>query len=752
MQNLPFNEPAADLLSDERLGKELNDKQLEAVNISDGPLLILAGAGSGKTRVITYRIARLVERGVYPDQIMALTFTNKAAAEMKHRTMALLNRGRFDIWISTFHSACLRILRRHADRINYPKDFAVYDAQDQTRLIKNCLKEIGVDEKLYPARKAGALISRFKNRLEGPEEAEKSYGRRDAEFSKLFYLYERKLMESKCMDFDDLLGKSVRLLQQDDELRGRFQDRFEHLLVDEFQDTNLAQYRLIRLLSGEKRNICVVGDDDQSIYQWRGADIGNILNFEKDYPEAKIVMLEQNYRSTSNILRAASAVVERNHSRKDKKLWTENEAGNAVTLFTAYNDIEEAEFVVQCIQKLVKRENVNLKDIAIFYRTNSQSRVLEDILRREGFPYQIFGGLKFYDRKEVKDILAYFRTALNPFDSVSLKRIINSPPRGIGATTVGKLELSAIANGSTPGAMLDDIGSIEGLNSGAAAKLEAFREILSTIRTYASTLDPGEALAQSLPATGYVKWLEEDKQSESFSRLENLNELINAATDFTERTRSDSMVEFLDQAALVSDADKVEEGEGTIKMMTVHISKGLEFPVVFVTGLEENIFPHALSKDDPAQMQEERRLLYVAMTRAQERLYLSHAMNRRLMGVSKANMPSRFLDDLPVDLLKAEKGTGRASPVWDNTRYPMKRSKPVAAYDSSPTRQSPFGKEEERSIDGLKVGVKVTHPQFSNGEIKKIEGKGDKAKITIYFPKYGARKLMKKFANLTIVG
>ncbi len=745
-----FHQSAADTTLDQkRLARELNDRQLEAVETLDGPLLILAGAGSGKTRVITYRIARLVSSGVSPYNIIALTFTNKAAAEMKSRTMSLLNRGGMELWISTFHSACLRILRTNADRISYPKDFTVHDATDQARLIKECLKELGIPEKLFPARQTASMISKFKNKMMGPEEAEKelSHGRH-REFLETFHLYEKKLRQSRSMDFDDLLGKTVELLSKDEQVRKRYRARFSHVMVDEFQDTNVVQYRLVRILVGDGKNICVVGDDDQSIYQWRGAHIGNILNFEKDFPEAKIILLEQNYRSTGNILSAAGAVVSRNPNRKEKRLWTRNDDGDKIVLYTAAEEMDEAMFVADTIKEHV-RKGGGLDDVAIFYRTNSQSRVIEDTLRREGFAYQVFGGLKFYDRKEVKDLLAYFRAAINPLDFISLKRIINTPPRGIGQTTVAKMETAARVNGTSLGATLDDIGSIEGLNAGTVAKLETFREALSKVRTLAATESVPEALSRALVETGYLKWLEEDKASESVSRIENLNELVNAATDFCERSEDVSMISFLDQAALISDSDMIDEGSGpgSVKMMTVHISKGLEFPVVFVTGLEDNLFPHARSKEDENQMQEERRLLYVAMTRAQKKLYLTHTMTRRIFGVSQSNMPSGFLDDLPPEIISTQISAG--SSVGHGVTYARRRADGGSFANATPAPIKPFKPApSKRSVDGWEVGMKVIHPSFKVGVIRDIEGNGDKSKITVYFPKFGSKKLVKKYAKL----
>ena len=524
-------------------------------------------------------------------------------------------------------------------------------------------------------------------------------------------------------------------------------------MIDEFQDTNEVQYRLIRLLVGSERNICVVGDDDQSIYQWRGANIENILNFEKDFPEAKVILLEQNYRSTANILKAASAVVSRNPGRKDKKLWTKNDDGELIELRSSHDESAEARLITDTIHLLRSEMDISLDEFAIFYRTNSQSRAIEDALRSEGFPYQVFGGLKFYDRKEVKDILAYFRAAMNPMDAVSFKRIVNTPPRGIGQTTLGRLDAAAINEGLPAPAMLDDIDSIPGLKPAAIKKLESFREIISEVRSVTTSMNASDALTRALEITGYMDWLMEDRNSESLARMDNLNELVNAAAEFEERSGDGNMLAFLDQAALVTGADIVGQGDGdgAVKMMTAHISKGLEFDVVFVAGLEENLFPHARSRDDEDSMREERRLLYVAMTRARKRLFLSHANNRRILGMYQSNRPSRFLQDLPAAALAksdhADDGYG--SGYKQGYDYPIRRKKAPHAGGAEPA--SPVSSANFATHEGLEVGMKVRHPEFHLGVIQKIEGKGDKAKLMIYFPRMGPMKLMKKYAKLEIV-
>lgn len=755
-------------LTRERLEKDLNPEQLAAVMHGEGPLLIVAGAGSGKTRVLTYRMARLISDGLGPSRILALTFTNKAAAEMRERTRALAGYDGADAWISTFHSACLRILRRDADRLNYPKDFAVYDAQDQERLIKLCMAELGMDDKQSPPRQMGAMISGFKSRLKGPMDAEMELNsRHHGDFLRLFALYDKKLGESRCMDFDDLLVKTVFLLRNHPDVRERYMTRFQHILVDEFQDTNTVQYEMVRLLVAEPRNVCVVGDDDQSIYRWRGADIGNILNFEKDFPNAKVITLDRNYRSTSNILSAANAVVSRNTGRREKKLWTENAVGEKIRVHTAADEMDEGRFVAKTVLDMARRDGRGLNHFAVFYRTNSQSRPIEDALRRDGIGYKIYGGLKFYERKEVKDILAYFKAALNPLDMVALKRVVNTPPRGIGQVTIEKIEAYAVAEGKTLMAALDGIEIMSGFPHQAAGKLVAFREIISKVRVLALTRSAADAIGEALTVTGYMDWLAKDNDAEAMSRMENLNELVNAAGDFAERSEDGSLQAFLDQASLVADADSVDEGAGSVKLMTVHVSKGLEFPVVFVTGLEEDIFPHARSKDDPMGMEEERRLMYVAMTRARERLFLTHAQTRRIFGSAQANRPSRFLKDMPDESSSWEggapkilfdgarpafsKNAGSGGGGWEN-RQPV-RSVPVPQKAPAPMQTgfktvSPVTAREDGEFS---AGMKVRHPSFHVGIVRGVEGKGENSKITVYFPRFGEKKLIAKFAKLEAV-
>ncbi|MBF0171635.1 MAG: UvrD-helicase domain-containing protein, partial [Nitrospinae bacterium] len=633
----------------------------------------------------------------------------------------------------------------------YTKDFTVYDARDQERLIKAVLTELGLAEKDFPARQVGAFISRFKNRLLGPAEAEKEVSvDKNREYLLAFQKYETRLRQARCMDFDDLLGKSVLLLRENGDVREYYRSRFKYLLVDEFQDTNAAQYELIRLLLNEQRNICVVGDDDQSIYQWRGADIGNILNFEKDFPDAHVTKLEQNYRSTGAILKGATAVVRRIRERKEKTLWTENADGSRIVLYTAHDETDEARWIVATLVGLIRGIGHPLSEIALFYRTNSQSRAIEEALRGEGIPYVVYGGLKFYERKEIKDLLAYFRAAQNLADVVSFKRIVNTPPRGLGGVTIERLEEAARERGLSLAETLDEVESIVDLNSGAKKKLTEFRDILAAVRRLANepAMTAAKAFDEAMTATGYLAWLATEETSEARSRMENLEELVSAAEDYAERTGDPSVAGFLDQAALVADADAVDEATGAVKLMTVHISKGLEFDAVFVTGLEENVFPHARSKEDPSQMSEERRLMYVAMTRARKRLFLTHAQRRRTFGVYTDNLPSRFLADLPAELLEREisREAVRPGATFTPTLDPAPTSVPYALARAGTASARPAPKVTE---EGWKIGDKVSHPTFAVGKIMGIEGSGEKAKLTVYFPRFGEKKLVKKFANLT---
>lgn len=726
----------------------------------DGPLLILAGAGSGKTRVITSRIAHLIrERGVDPFNILAVTFTNKAANEMRERVERILKIPLRGLWISTFHSSCVRILRRNIEALGYKKQFVIYDETDRSSLIKNCMTDLRIDTEQYQARAIGARISALKNNLVDEEQhAQKNalFGFEEA-VSRVYTLYQEKLRESGGLDFDDLLMLTVRLFEKHPDILAYYQGLFHHILIDEYQDTNHAQYRLIRLLTAKHKNLCVVGDDDQSIYKFRGADISNILNFEKDYPNTRVIKLEQNYRSTENILGAAGAVVARNLGRKSKTLWTSKRGGDNILCYTATDEKDEARFICRTLDQLVD-EGRGLNEIAVLYRTNAQSRALEDALRNRGIAYRIFGGLRFYDRKEIKDIMAYLRVLHNPDDVVGLRRIINVPARGIGDTTVEKLEQAADQAGrSLYQTVLD--GNAE-VTPAAKRKLRDFIDMMERLRAELTVLTLTDLVRRVIHETGYVTALEQERTIESRIRVENLNELITATEDFTEQNREATLDAFLDQVALITDSEQKTSVEGrsgtshSVTLMTLHNAKGLEFSVVFMVGMEEGLFPHSRSAEDEDELEEERRLCYVGMTRAKERLILTHAIERRLYGYPQMNLISRFVADIPEEVIDrsgvSQSYTGPASrnTQWDDVpaapvHNPGRRMPAVIA----PVLKTavPVGKSLYYN------GAVVRHSKFGIGTVQRSEGAGDDLKISVSFPGHGVKTLAVKYANLEVM-
>jgi len=748
---------------------DLNPPQREAVLHGDGPLLILAGAGSGKTRVITSRIAHLIrERGVQPGSILAVTFTNKAASEMRERVERLLAMPLTGLWISTFHSSCVRILRQYIDRLGYKRQFVIYDETDRSSLIKTCMHDLGIDDKQFQPRAVIGRISSLKNNLLGPDQFVKKsagYGF-DETVSRTYELYDQRLREANGVDFDDILMLTVRLFEQHPDVLGGYQRMFRHILIDEYQDTNHAQYRLVRLLTGAHQNLCVVGDDDQSIYKFRGADISNILNFEKDYPDTVIIKLEQNYRSTENILGAAGAVVSKNLGRKGKTLWTSRKGGERILCYTAVDEKDEARFICGSINQAVD-DGRSLSEIAILYRTNAQSRALEDALRQRGIPYRIFGGLRFYDRKEIKDIIAYLRVLHNPADAVSLRRIINVPARGIGDTTVEKLERRAQQAGTTLYAAAMDPAEA-GLATAASKKVRDFISGLERLRTEMADITLTDLVRRLLQDTGYVRALEEERTIESRIRIENLNELLTATEDFQEQNRDATLDAFLDQVALITDMEQQTSGEGKAKtpatsvtLMTLHNAKGLEFPLVIMAGMEEGLFPHSRSAESEDELEEERRLCYVGMTRAKEKLVLTHAFERRLYGYPQANLVSRFVEEIPAELVERRGQTssggtyGKRPVVWedapsyekefvwsDSHSIPQKTSATVKA----PEKQAPKG-----SGGKYYNGAVVKHLKFGIGTVQRSEGSGDDLKISVSFPGHGVKTLSVKYANLEII-
>ncbi|MFQ5457000.1 MAG: ATP-dependent helicase [Myxococcota bacterium] len=648
--------------------ESLNPPQREAVTYTGGPLLVVAGAGSGKTRVLTHRIAYLVRHcGADPAGILATTFTNKAAGEMRERVAALLGPRAEALQVGTFHSICTRILRKEIHHLGYTPGFVIYDDKDSEALARDALRRCELDDKLYTPSAMRWQIDRAKNDALGPEQLGESADHFfSPQVARVYAVYQKLLQENNAVDFGDLIRLTVLLFGRFPRVAEWYRDRWQHILVDEYQDTNLAQYRLVRLLAGRNRNLCCVGDEDQNIYSWRGATIRNILDYEKDFPGARVVKLEQNYRSTNLILQAAGAVVARNRRRRAKSLWTSRAGGDPITLYQAANEFGEARFVVQEISRLA-RQGLGMGNVAIFYRTNAQSRVIEECLLAENQAYTVVGGMKFYDRAEVKDLLSYLRVIHNPRDAVGLRRIINSPPRGIGKTTIGRAEALAAAGEMHLGDALRALATDDKTTPAVRKKVGGFLALIEGLRSEARNSLPSALLQSVIDRTGYLKRLEEQDTPESLSRVENIEELVTSLYAFEENTPGADLGSYLDQISLVTDLDSWEETPDRVVLMTVHSAKGLEFPVVFVIGLEETLFPHSLSQDSPDAIEEERRLCYVAMTRAKDRLYLSHAVSRRVYGSLRFNDPSRFLAEIPTDFLSAradpEAAGGGAEPA-----------------------------------------------------------------------------------------
>ena len=729
-----------------KLLHNLNPPQKEAVLHGEGPLLVLAGAGSGKTRVIVHRIAYLInEREVPPWQILAVTFTNKAAGEMRARVQQILGAGELPL-ISTFHSSCARILRREIAQLGYDSNFAIYDDKDCERLLKDCAAELNLDEKRYPPKALGAAIDEFKNSGLFPDQVP-SGSPYEATLARVYALYQERLKRCNAADFGDLLLLTVRLFEEHGEVLEKYRERYRWIMVDEYQDTNPVQYRLVRLLAGTRRNLCVVGDDDQSIYGWRGADIRNILEFEKDFPGVKVVKLEQNYRSSKTILDGAWNVVEKNRGRKPKRLWTENPDGEPIIYRTLPNEWEEARLVCREIERFLA-DGGDLAGVAVFYRTNAQSRVVEDAMVAAGIPYHMVGGLRFYARLEVKDILAYLKVLDNPADDVALKRIINNPPRGIGNATVQRIsELAAERGVPFYQAMTEaERGSL--LASGARGKVAAFAGELRGYRTLAAKLPLGELAAAVMQDSGYLARLKAQGSEEAQDRLANLQELVTAMQVFESAAGENGLAAFLEQVALVSDLE--QEGEGkksSATLMTLHSAKGLEFPLVFMVGMEERLFPHVRALEDPVQMEEERRLCYVGMTRAKQRLFLLNVRRRHIFGQEQMNPPARFLRDIPAELIDAgeESQKPAATPAAAAHNLASLFEEEIEPDFGNEVRMVP----EESGEDGIYLGMRVRHAQFGPGTIRKIEGEGDNQKVIVWFTALrGPKKLLVRFAGL----
>ena len=737
--------------------RHLNPPQKEAVLHGEGPLLILAGAGSGKTRVITHRIARLIhEQGVRPWNILAVTFTNKAAREMAERVQKLLHGGDAPL-IATFHSACGRILRKDIHHLGFDSSFAIYDDRDSERLLKDILKELNLDEKRFPPAAVGGRIDDWKNRGLFPEDID-SVSAGDIHSTtllRIYAAYQERLKRCNALDFGDLLLQTVRLLERCPEVRRHCQERFQWLLVDEYQDTNPVQYRLIRLLAGERRNLCVVGDDDQSIYSWRGADIRNILEFEKDFPGVRVIRLEQNYRSTATILAAAGEVVKQNYGRKGKTLWTENPPGEPIRYERVESDREEARFVSREIARL-RYQGMPLEEIAVFYRTNAQSRQVEEALVSEALPYHIVGGVRFYARMEVKDILAYLRVLDNPADEVSLKRIINVPARGIGHTTVDRIAELAAGRSITFHDALGDACRGTFLGTGPRGRLSAFTAMMERFVSLVGTIPLPDLARAVMEESGYLARLKESSDPEDADRLENLEQLLAAMEEFASANPDTGLAGFLEQVSLVSDLEQGDQGKPSVTLMTLHAAKGLEFRVVFMIGMEERLFPHIRALDDLDGMEEERRLCYVGMTRARERLYLLNARRRYLFGQEQSNLPSRFLKDIPKELVDdgGSQGGSRFTPAGTSSGTAVRNSSPDGAGGHNLASVITVNHEIELvpeppdEYDGVYIGLKVRHGKFGVGTIRKIEGSGEGQKVIVWFSSVGPKKLMLRFAGL----
>ena len=730
----------------------LNPVQREAVLHGDGPLLIVAGAGSGKTRVLTHRIGHLVATGTSPFEILAITFTNKAADEMKHRVGGLVGPVAQRMWVSTFHSACVRILRRDAHRLGYSKTFTIYDQADAVRLVGYVLRDQNIDPKRFPPRAVHATISASKNDLVGVEEyadrARTIYDRRIAE---VYREYQRRLLAASAMDFDDLLTVTVELFRTCPDVLEHYRHRFRHVLVDEFQDTNRAQSELVTLLAQEHRNICVVGDSDQSIYRFRGADIRNILEFENSFPDATVIVLEQNYRSTQTILDAANAVIANNQLRKPKALWTEQVGGELITRYHAEDEHDEASWITREMARLHDAGDHRWGDVAVFYRTNAQSRVLEEQLARLGVPYKVVGGTRFFDRREIKDVLAYLRAVVNPADEVSLKRIVNVPKRGVGDTSVTKLDVWAASHGQPFGTALDH-ASEAGLSGKALKGVESLDRLLADLRAVAETGDepPAEILGRILERTGYRAELEAEtklpgaESVEAAGRLENLAELVGMAQEH------ESVEGFLEAVSLVADADEFDPDESAVTLMTLHTAKGLEFPVVFLIGLEDGVFPHIRSLGEPDELEEERRLCYVGITRARERLYLSHAWSRMLFGSTQYNPPSRFLKEIPETLTNLVEGRRRFGGGIEAHRSQVVSRALDAGGRVFGSGRGPATPAKTTGAEdlGLRAGDDVVHGKWGEGVILEVAGEGDKAEAVVRFPSVGEKRLLLAWAPL----
>ncbi|MFN8059477.1 MAG: DUF3553 domain-containing protein [Vicinamibacterales bacterium] len=762
---------------------ELNDEQREAVLTTDGPLLILAGAGSGKTRVIVYRVAYLIGSAMTaPANVLAVTFTNKAAEEMRLRVQKVLGHECQGLWMSTFHSLCARLLRREAPHVGLSRDFVIYDSSDQVSLVRQILRELNLDDKQFQPRAVLSRISQAKNRMEGPETlSSAAWNFRDEQIGKIYARYLGALREASALDFDDLLLRTVELFERSEPTRLAYAHRFRYVMVDEYQDTNRPQYLLIRHLAGAHRNLAVVGDPDQSIYKWRGADLRNILDFEEDFPEAKVVRLERNYRSTQNILEAASAVIQNNANRKDKKLWTDRAGGARILAYRAGDDIEEADFVVRVARRALT-EHVD-GTVAVLYRINAQSRAVEDALMREGVAYKVIGGVRFYERKEIKDTLAYLRLVKNPHDDVSFRRVVNEPARGIGKVVMDALDAAEPTDESSESSpLLAGLTERDGRRSlwaraqwllegrrlppRSTSALRAFTSLISSLGEAVTTLSAAEAITRVLEDSGYMKALHEERNEEAEGRLENLAELVSAAREYELKEEDATLAGFVDRLSLLSEADE-ESGSKSARvwLLTLHAAKGLEFPTVIMAGMEEGLFPHARARDSVEELEEERRLCYVGMTRAESVLVLTSAMRRRVFGEYQSTEASRFLDEIPAHLLDVQGASPYQSSAQQWRRAYESESHSVNfsggqrwGADTRPARSTRSASAKptdagpryvyDTSVDGLAPGARVRHPQFGVGTVLSVESTGSDTKLTVRFNSVGQKRLLASFARL----
>ena len=770
-------------MNKEEIIEGLNDKQQEAVLATEGPCLVIAGAGSGKTKVLTHKIAYEIANGVRPWNILAITFTNKAANEMKERIEKLIGDAAKDLWMGTFHSICVKILRRYIDRIGYKTDFVIFDTSDQKTLIKECIKALKVDDKLFTDRGVLTEISNGKNEMLEP----KAYGVKYAgdfrreKIAELYELYQQKLKENNALDFDDIINLTIKILTENPDVLDYYTEKFQYVLVDEYQDTNKAQFMLVSMLASKYGNITAVGDNDQGIYSFRGADISNILNFERDFPGTQIIKLEQNYRCTGNILKAANAVIKHNENKYDKKLWTQNEEGKIPCIYNGEDEYDEARYIVEQIEHLKREEYYKNSDFVVLYRMNAQSRAIEDILMREGLPYKVIGGLKFYERKEIKDIIAYLRLIHNPADNLSLKRIINEPKRGIGKTSLDKVQEISENSGIPMYEIIKEADKYE-LNRVYANSRE-FIEQIEYLREQKDKIKISDLIKETLNKTGYTKALELENSVEAETRIENLEELLTVAIEFEEQEADNTLAEFLENITLSSDIDGMEDQEDSITLMTLHSAKGLEYPVVFLVGMEEGIFPGYKSIGEPQALEEERRLFYVGITRAKQYLYLTCAKHRTIFGSTSYNQISRFVQEIPEELLEGyaeivnrdskedefkdsgyrwSYGKGQTVKTYKMDEEDKKNTAKILQENKTSgfqfrTAESFLNSIKQNNqnsdvdLSKYKVGQRVYHKKFGEGTITKLEQEENDIKVDLEFDKVGHKRLMAKFAGLEII-